>query len=303
MLNLNNTVKSITAILIAIFSFFGIAIILGVVSAISVKIIYIILILLISGFFIYIIYNIPKPFQDLKGAAYLAPWYFNDDTPGILKNHQKLRWRFIEKISEEYVGVIVLEDQNQNCFAILRTYSYILPFADSTKFLIWNRELKKNIPKELRIFQFNADDLTIIDNPEKKILELNNQEAAFWISATPASILAFSINPRDEIHQLQFPDCFKSLDEFIIIADLENLYENPENGWNNTTLIVFQPKQGRFFIYPQDWFNKSEYDFGYQWITRAARDPKKGYIQGQGIRIKDFILDDTNRKIRKHLTL
>lgn len=65
--------------------------------------------------------------------------------------------------------------------------------------------------------------------------------------------------------------------------------------------MVFKPKQDLVFIYPQDWFNKADYDFGYEWITRVARDPKSGYIRGEGIRISDFILDDSNRQVKKYL--
>ena len=44
-------------------------------------------------------------------------------------------------------------------------------------------------------------------------------------------------------------------------------------------------------------FNRGDFDFGYQWITRVARDPKSRHIVGDGIRITPFRLDASGRKL------
>jgi hypothetical protein len=300
---LNEKLKSTVAIAIAIPFFFTIAIIFFSIGSISITLIYIVLAISgVSYLAYFVVINIPKPYHDIEGAAYLAPWYFKDDTPRIIKNSESLKWRYIEKIGDDYAGVLVLEDRSGNCFAILKTYTYFLPFASAAKFLIWNRHLTKKLPQELEIFLFDAASLKAIENTEKKILELKDCDAAFLISAEPSSTLKFRINPTEESLQLKFPDAFKAMDEFIIVTHLENLYENPEKKyWDNTAVMVFKPKQDFVFIYPQDWFNKAEHDFGYEWITRVARDAESGYIRGEGIRIRAFILDGTNRQIKKYL--
>ena len=61
-------------------------------------------------------------------------------------------------------------------------------------------------------------------------------------------------------------------------------------------MLSITPVTGEILNYPQDWFNKSGCDFGYQWITRAIKNPKTGLIHGEGIRLPDFVLDDTNRQ-------
>jgi hypothetical protein len=63
-------------------------------------------------------------------------------------------------------------------------------------------------------------------------------------------------------------------------------------------MLLIKPESGWVFNYPQDWFNKSNCDFDYQWITRAIRDPKTNLIHGQGIRLSDFVLDESNRQQR-----
>ena len=101
--------------------------------------------------------------------------------------------------------------------------------------------------------------------------------------------------------QFEIPTEIKKFKQFILITELDNLYfnPNPNNFWHNTTMLDVNLEKGIIHNYPQDWFNKGDADFGYQWITRAIRNPKTNLIEGQGIRISEFILDDTNRQIKK----
>ena len=62
-------------------------------------------------------------------------------------------------------------------------------------------------------------------------------------------------------------------------------------------LFVLCPKEGRVEVYPQDWFNEGNLDYGYQWVTRVARDSISGKIFGEGIRISQFVLDSSLRQV------
>ena len=50
-------------------------------------------------------------------------------------------------------------------------------------------------------------------------------------------------------------------------------------------------------VLPQDWFNYEEYDRGYQWITKVARDPVSDRIVGIGMRLRSFVLDESGGNI------
>ncbi|MBI5301277.1 MAG: hypothetical protein HY868_04000 [Chloroflexi bacterium] len=65
---------------------------------------------------------------------------------------------------------------------------------------------------------------------------------------------------------------------------------------NNRAIFGFSFDKQIVEVYPQDWFNKGDYDFGYQWITRVARD-EDGKIIGDGIRLDRFRLDASGRNI------
>ena len=62
-------------------------------------------------------------------------------------------------------------------------------------------------------------------------------------------------------------------------------------------LWCLQPRDGVLDMLPQDWFNAGDFDRGYQWPTRAARDDKTRRIVGDGIRIEPFVLDESGRRI------
>ena len=111
----------------------------------------------------------------------------------------------------------------------------------------------------------------------------------------PTAEFCFEFNPNNSEQKVDFPDEFKKFKQTLLITELDNLYynPNPDDFWHNTTILDLRFDTAWVFNYPQDWFNKSNADFGYQWITRAISNPETNLIEGQEIRITDFILDET----------
>ena len=66
-------------------------------------------------------------------------------------------------------------------------------------------------------------------------------------------------------------------------------------------LWIVRPRDGTIDVVPQDWFNHGDYDFGYQWVTRVAREPG-GRIVGEGIRIGPFVLNESGRRVAEWLS-
>jgi hypothetical protein len=224
----------------------------------------------------------------------LAPWYFGKDNPKLIKDENVLRWKAIGSN-----GITSLTDESGNCYALLSMACYILPANDRKSFLIWDRSLEKTIGLQpIKIFYYECDKLQPIIERDKTISKMDREKSKIHFAVEPTAKVEFAFNPREEAMKFNFPDEFKKFEEFILLTELENLYHNPdpENYWHNTTMLIIKPEGGWVFNYPQDWFNKSNCDFGYQWITRAIRDPKTNLIHGQGIRLSDFVLDKSNRQ-------
>jgi hypothetical protein len=235
-------------------------------------------------------------------APYLTPWYVRVDKPKLLKDGEQLLWTRIIDVNNESVDVIVLEDNHKNCYAIVDIYTYILPSSDNKSFLIWCRDLEKVLGlQSLHIFYYSTDDLQPFEDRDKAILKLKKKKKSFEFSINATSKIKVDFDPTKDAMKFDFPEDFKKFGEFIIITELENLYvnPNPDKYWHNTSMLDFKINKGWIFNYPQDWFNKSNSDFGYEWITRAIRNPDTKLIEGQGIRISNFVLDETNKQLIK----
>ncbi len=228
-------------------------------------------------------------------APYLTPWYLQKDKPALYKNDQQLNFK-----SES--ETITLNDNKKNCYGIIEIYSYILPSEDGQSFLIWSRSLEKNIGLQtITINCYTTSDLKNFDNKDKAIVDTKKKKLHFQFNCLPTAEFSFEFNPNNSEQKVDFPDEFKKFKQTLLITELDNLYynPNPDEFWHNTTILDLKFDTGWVFNYPQDWFNKSNADFGYQWITRAIRNPKTNLIEGQGIRIDDFVLDETCKQLKK----
>jgi hypothetical protein len=234
----------------------------------------------------------PKKLMDKSPC--LAPWYFGKDNPKLIKGDETLR---LKEIGSH--GITALTDPTGNSYALISMSCYILAADDNKSFLIWNRDLEKTIGLQtVKIFYYELDKLQPIVGRDKTISQMEREKKKIHFAVEPTAKFEFAFNPKEEAMKFDFPDEFKKFGEFILLTELENLYDNsdPDNYWHNTTMLYIKTDSGWVFNYPQDWFNKSNCDFMYQWITRAIKNPKTNLIHGQGIRLDDFVLDETNRQ-------
>lgn len=231
-------------------------------------------------------------------APYLSPWYFKESRPLLRRNGVKLKWNWIEKIGKEYVGTTILQRDNNECLGIVKTYTYLLPAIGNDKFLVWVRQTNDSGPLKIEISLFDCEGLDVIKDSERLVLELKEKkDIYFQFNSKPKSTISLKIDSSAQEICYTFPEDFQFFEDFCVISEVNGLYKNSNSNWHNTAIIILSPKNNKLHVYPQDWFNKSNCDFGYQWITRAAKNEETGLIHGQGIRIDDFVLNSTNRQI------
>ncbi len=234
-------------------------------------------------------------------APFLLPWYFDKTKPKLQIDNSQLVWSFVDKINEEYVGIVTLNN-DKDILGLFKAYVYIQPSALGDMFCVWTRSNIDGIGfPTLTINLYLTKDLQTFSDSNQSILKLHSDKSTpYLLNGKPYSTVSFQLNADKESFKVEFPEDFKNFDEFITVADIPNLYLNGKAEWNNTALVVIKPKDNWVFIYPQDWFNQDgKVDFGYQWITRAVRNKSNNNILGQGIRIDKFELDETGRQ-RKH---
>jgi len=222
-------------------------------------------------------------FKDFVFTSFLSPWYFKDNAPYL---GQSLNWK---NFNDE--GIIKLLD-NKDCLGLIGMYSYLKP-VNNEYFLIWVRGTT-------RIELYRIQDLQPIQKENDIIKNLKNKKQNYYFNCAPIETIEYFLDLYQTELTFQFPETFKSIEEIIQVNDIDGMYIDYKDGMHNTAIVVLQPKNSKIILYPQDWFNRDEtIDFGYQWITRADRNSKTGKIHIQGIRIDEYVLDDTNRQIEK----
>jgi hypothetical protein len=94
----------------------------------------------------------------------------------------------------------------------------------------------------------------------------------------------------------EFPAQLETFEELLILCSSSAIGGGPIFT-GDLALLVANPSKSSYRLYPQDWYNRFETDFGYEWVTRVARNPRTGRIHGDGIRIGAFVLDESLRKV------
>ena len=205
---------------------------------------------------------------------------------------RNLQWKFIEKIHGNYIGTSFLKEGRKSFGVILGHCG--LKRIENDRFLIWERGTT-------RIELFDTTDLKLIDNATKVAIDLNNSQNKYFFNANPIDSIEYCFEPLQTQIDFNFPDLFKSIDEIIQVNNIDNMYSDSENDYDNCALVILKPKENKIFLYPQDWYNKDlSFDHGYSWIPKADRNLITGKIHLDGVRIGgQLILDESYRQIEK----
>lgn len=209
--------------------------------------------------------NIPGP----------SPWYYFENKKIKFSNFE-LTWKFIGEF------IPALKNKKKETVLILGSYTYCQQIPNN-QLIIWYTKTD-----EIKLYIIDAEKLSQIKEPYKKDCP-------------------FMVNNSSIIHEFQFKylesgqKTFEELKEFSYIGEIFVLAKYIPVKENKTgmyqAVYVFNFMEGNIEVYPQNWFNEDEsIDFGYQWITRVSRN-RKGQLFGDGIRLKKFVLDETNMNL------
>jgi hypothetical protein len=152
------------------------------------------------------------------------------------------------------------------------------------------------MPVELFIIDLPA--LEPIATPLDPIYErLDAGDAFFVLGGATSANLELQVTDVGNACYAEFPDVMLSMQELLILCHSPMARTSDSSA--NLALMVTEPRASVYRLYPQDWFNNSDLDFSYQWVTRVVRDPNTGRIEGEGFRIPPFELDRSLRAVER----
>ena len=220
-----------------------------------------------------------------------SPWYLTPAT----KTVKGFQWKLAGHESPA-AGKTLLMGCNG---PVLNFYNYVM-VLDKSSLLMWHQRWTNNVPTEdVRLFVIHPNRLASLpDDLDSLYRTMNEHQTPFTIGGAPTAEVRLPTGDCTGDVSAEFPEQTRSLEELLILCRCSGIPRTPECG-SETALLVARPRESSYRLYPQDWFNFGGLDYGYQWITRVARNPLTGQVHGEGIRIAPFILDNSLRRLRK----
>jgi hypothetical protein len=235
--------------------------------------------------------NIKEKLRNVPGPC---PWYFTPTFPRLTSSGEPARW-----VDLGAGNPLALQNSRGETIALIGMYSYVLPL-DESSFIVWHQgdsrhTILKTTPP-VRLAAFLVDQLQPLSVHRALLARFRGKRLPY--STKGGRLFEIQI-PTTSLNSLRldFPQALLVVDELLILAKSSAIAYPGRQYAHNTCLLIASPPTGTVDFYPQDWFNLGDFDFGYEWITRVARDQETGRFIGDGIRMRPFMLDESRRAI------
>jgi hypothetical protein len=170
------------------------------------------------------------------------------------------------------------------------SYAFVVNFET---LLLWRPYEQGDAALKISFHLLALPALKPIRDTAKASEQTQLRAAGIYYESTPIDLWTCSAAFSAGENIVLSPPSFQRCGEVLVLADLGKAASASPI---NIAVLAFDFGKQRVTCLPQDWFNESDADFGYQWITRVWRD-QKGRLCGDGIRIDRFRLDGTGRQL------
>lgn len=182
--------------------------------------------------------------------------------------------------------------------AILGFYNYVM-LLDEETFVVWHQqyvESGKTAPVLMTVLRPSALP-PLLGKLESVYKLMDEQKISLHYGGEALSVASIATSEALELCDVLFPPEVRHIPELLVLCHSSVAEATPSWESGDLALMVASPPDSTVRLYAQDWFNKGGMDFGYQWVTRVARDPKTRRVHGEGVRISPFILDSSLRQL------
>jgi len=227
-----------------------------------------------------------RNFKEVIGSAPgPLPWYLPKVKLEVLGKPTELTW------AEAADGNTALQLQKDSPIAVFGRYCYIRQLP-SQQLIVWYEE--KNTA--IRFHVIDIDKLQPLEDIAGAIKYMKSEGKKVLVHDGEIASATIPTNFEEGMHNFEFPDALKEIGELIVLSNSSTSTDKM-----NLCLMIVHPMQNTLEIISQQWLNEGDYDFGYQWVTRVARDPVTKRIFGEGTRLGYFVLNKNNKTIEKWL--
>lgn len=218
----------------------------------------------------------------LKATLGPAPWYWETFPPIRGAAGQHFVWNF-HGTQGPLAYLVSLSLSSEPDLPRLALNTYVRPFALSgARFGVWCPQ-----GRYLRMALFEADQLKPFDF-EAVAGWFKQSTERIYAATAPIADFEFDGMLPQGTHPVQFPEEFHEIDEMYLVSS----YPAKSKEEPHAAIYVAYPRAGLVEVLPQRWFTATDFEVGYQWISRVTRDPATHRLVGEGVRIGGFELTE-----------
>lgn len=218
-----------------------------------------------------------------------APWYWKTFPTFHSFSGQRFVWTHHGE-QGPIANLVTLSLEQDTDKVRLALNTYCRPFLVPPHFIgVWFPETRN-----LRLTCFDPDQLKSFDLAEVAGWFKQSAERIYAVTA-PVADVEISTQLLPGTQKFDLPEIFRGVDELI----LPTSYPRRNADDPAMALYIVYPKGGLVEVLPQRWFTESQYEIGYQWITRATRDPESQCIAGECYRAGIFLLQEDGCRLAK----
>jgi len=207
-----------------------------------------------------------------------SPWCLGQPASDLSTHDKKLTWE-----RDPHVGPTELIDSDRQTYALVSIYTYVRRI-NPTQFVVW---YKSGTPQAGQM-QFELYEISSLQPmTQQQACSGRLKKPPFLAAMPPIAQLSIPRNQAVGSDGTNFPSEFAHCPELFVLVSNDNTWDNVE-----LNLWIIEPATQQIRVVSQEWFSRGSYDFGYQWITRIARDPETRLLIGDGIRIGQFMLNE-----------
>lgn len=229
-----------------------------------------------------------------------SPWYLEAPWAQLRTSDGVWTWGFFD--GPILSGLSYLKRPSEDAVLLLDFYCYVLPLSNE-RILVWHesgRQRNANSPAQIVFRILHLNELAPLEDLEAAATEMRAESGRILFHGGNPTAYEFGSSVSEGTHALAPPAQFLDLPELLVIGDY-----GPQSGNNYDKMVkaifAFDFKGRQVSVIPQSWFNQGPYDFGYQWITRVQREVNTGQIVGEGIRLGNFLLDQSGAQVQEWL--
>jgi len=231
--------------------------------------------------------------RTLDNAPGPLPWYGRTAGNRLYSRDLELEWTYSTEINQSLLVKRTDNAQfsvNVPVFGVAKAYTYVKALSGD-RFALWWQERSGSSMGAIQLRVYDSNVLQQIHDWRSGPLVASEN----LIGAR--EIAAFSVPSvlDDGLNRVSLPPQFSHNTETHILV-------NRAAAGIDVCIFSIDTNSQTIFVMPQHWWNKSDVDFAYQWITRVAREPLSGLIVGDGIRVDPFVLDASGPTLNREIT-